>query len=83
MRAYWKDVRSRERAQRCLGSGRVVRWHRRAVLRYIHLRVGTGDVGEWQRTIGNEGTLCHLCGVEEETGTHPVFGCAEIHGLRP
>ena len=40
VRAYWKDVRSGERAQRGLGSGRVVRWDRRAVLRYTHLRVG-------------------------------------------
>ena len=36
VRAYWKDVRRRERAQRGLGSGRVVRWNRRAVLRYTH-----------------------------------------------
>ena len=46
VRAYWKDVRNVERAQRGLGSGRVVRWDRRAVLRYTHLRVGKGDVGE-------------------------------------
>ena len=81
--AYWKEVRSGERAQRGLGSGRVVRWDRRAVLRYTHLRVGKGDVGEWQRVIGAEGTLCRLCGVEEETGTHLVFGCEESYGLRP
>ena len=42
--AYWKDVRRRDRAQRGLGSGRVVRWDRRAVLRYTHLRVGKGDI---------------------------------------
>ena len=29
------------------------------------------------------GTLCRLCGVEEETGTHLVFGCEESYGLRP
>ena len=83
VRAYSKDVRSRERAQRGLGSGRVVRWNRRAVLRYTHLRVGKGDVGEWRRVIGNEDTRCRLCGVEEETGTHLVFGCRESHELRP
>ena len=83
VRAYWKDVRSRERAQRGLGSGRVVRWNRRAVLRYTHLRVGKGDVGEWRRVIGSEDTLCRLCRVEEETGTHLVFGCEESYGLRP
>ena len=83
VRAYWKDVRSRERAQRGLGSGPVVRWNRRAVLRYTHLRVGKGDVGEWRRVVGNENTLCRLCGVEEETGTHLVFGCGESYGLRP
>ena len=83
VRAYWKDVRSGERAQRGLGSGRVVRWNRRAVLRYTHLRVGKGDVGEWRRVIGTESTLCHLCGVEEETGAHLVFGCEESYGLRP
>ena len=83
VRAYWKDVRSRERAQRGLGSGRVVRWNRRVVLRYTHLRVGKGDVGEWRRVVGNEDTLCRLCGVEEETGTHLVFGCEVSYGLRP
>ena len=82
VRAYWKDVRSRERAQRGLGSGRIVRWNRRAVLRYTHLRVGKGDVGEWWRVVGNEDTLCRLCGVEKETGTHLVFGCGENYGLR-
>ena len=82
VRAYWKDVRSGERAQRGLGSGRVVRWDRRAVLRYTHLQVGKGDVGEWRRVIGAEGTLCRLFGVEEETGTHLVFGCEESYGLR-
>ena len=83
LRAYWKDVRSGERAQWGLGSGWVMRWGRRAVLRYTHLRVGKGDVGEWQRVIGAEGTLCRLCGVEEETGTHLVFRCEESYGLRP
>ena len=82
VRAYWKDVRSWERAQRGLGSGRVVRWNRRAVLGYTHLGVGKGDVGEWRRVIGNEDTLCRLCGVEEETGYHLVFGCEESYGLR-
>ena len=33
--------------------------------------------------IGAEGTLCPLCGVEEETWTHLVFGCEESYGLRP
>ena len=83
VRAYWKDIRSRERARRGLGSARVVQWNRRAVLRYTHLRVGKGDVGEWRRVIGNKNTLCRLYGVEEETGTHLVFGCEESYGLRP
>ena len=82
VRAYWKDVRSRERAQRGLSSGRVMRWNRRVVLRYTYLRVGKGVVGEWQRVIGNEDTLCRLCGVEEQTGTHLVFWCEESYGLR-
>ena len=81
--AYWKDVRTRERAQRGLGSGLVVRWNRRAVLRYTHLRVGKGDMGEWRRVIGTGDSLCRLCGVEGETGTHLVFGCQESYGLRP
>ena len=83
VRAYWKDVRNGERAQRGLGYGRVVRWDRRAVLRYTHLRVGKGDLGEWRRVIGAEGTLCRLCGVEGETGTHLIFGYEESYGLRP
>ena len=42
-----------------------------------------GDVAEWRRVIGNEDTLCRLCGVEEEIGTHLVFGCGESYELRP
>ena len=83
MRAYGKDVHSRERAQKGLGSGQVVLWNKTAGLKYMHLRVGKGDVGEWRRVIGNTGTLCRLCGVEEETGTHLVFGYEGSYGLRP
>ena len=82
VRAYWKDVRHRERSQWGLGSGRVLRWNRRAALRYTHLWVGKGDVGEWRRRIRTDGTLCRLCGVEEETGTHLVFGCEVSYELR-
>ena len=53
------------------------------VLRYTHLQVGKADVGELRRAIGNENSLCRLCGVEKDTGTHLVFGCKEIDGLRP
>lgn len=45
VRAMWKRVRQSKRARMGLGLGRVVRWDRRAVLRYTHLRVGTGDLG--------------------------------------
>ena len=83
VRAYWNDLRRRKRAQQGLGSGRVAQLDRRAVLRYTHLRVRKGDVGEWRCVIGTEGTLCRLCGVEKETGTHLVFGCEESYGLRP
>ena len=83
VRAYWKAVRGRVRAQQGLGSGWVVQWNRRAVLRYTHLQVGKGDVGEWRRAIGNENSLCRLCKVEEETGTHLLFRCEESYGLRP
>ena len=83
VRAYWKEARGRERAQQGLGTGRVVPWNRRAVLRYTHLRVGKGDVGEWQRAIGKGNSLCRLCKMEKETGTHLVFGCEESYGLRP
>ena len=40
VRAMWKDERSSERARSGFGMGRVVRWNRRAALRYTHLRVG-------------------------------------------
>ena len=83
VKAYWKEVRGRERAQRGLGSGQVVRWNRTAVLRHTHLRVGMGEVGEWRRVFGNENSLCPLCKVEEETGTYLVFRCEESYGLRP
>ena len=76
-------MRSRERAQQDLGSERVVQWNRRAVLRYTHLRVGKQCVREWRWVIGNEGTLCRLCGVGEETWTPVVFGGEESYGLWP
>ena len=37
-----------ERAQRGRGSGCVVRWNTRGALRYTHLQVGKGNVGEWR-----------------------------------
>ena len=83
VRAYWNNVCGRERAKQGLGSGRVVQWNRRAILRYTELRVGKRDMGEWLCVIGNDGTLCPLCGVEEETGTHLVILCEESYGLRP
>ena len=45
--------------------------------------MGKGDVGEWRRVIGDANTLCRLCGLEEETGSHLVFGCVGSYGLRP
>ena len=33
--------------------------------------------------IGAQKTLCRLCGVEEGTGVHLVFGCEESYGLPP
>lgn len=79
--AMWTDIPSRVRAVSGLGTGRVVRWNRRAVLRYMQLRVGKGDVGEWRWVLEVQETLCHLCWVEEETGVHLVFGCEESDGL--
>lgn len=46
--ARWKDIWSRERAVSGLGTRWVVRWNRRAVLRYSQQRVGTRDVREWR-----------------------------------
>ena len=82
VRARWKAIRSKERAKSGLGEGRVVCRNRRAVLRYTQLRVGKGDVGEWRRVLGAQETLCRLCRVEEETGSHMVFGCKESYELR-
>ena len=52
VRARWKAIRSKERAKSGMGDGQVVRWNRRAVLRYTQVRVGKGDVGEWRRVLG-------------------------------
>lgn len=50
--AQWKDIQGRKWAVSGLGTGRVVRWYRRAVLRYTQLHVGRGDVRVWRRMIG-------------------------------
>ena len=83
VRARWKAIRTKERAKSGLGDGRVVCWNRRAVLRYPQLRVGKGHVGGWRQVLGAWETLCRLCGVEEETWSHMVFGCEEGYELRP
>lgn len=82
IRARWKHIWGIERAKLELGAGRVVRWNRRAVLRYTQLRVVQGDVREWRRTLRVGETLCRLCRVEVETGTHVVFGCEESYKIR-
>lgn len=82
IRGRWKHICSKGRAKLRLGAGRVVCWNRRAVLRYTQLRVGQGDVREWRRTLRVGETLCRLCGVEVETGTHLVFGCEESYKIR-
>lgn len=53
-----KAIRRKDGVVSGLGTGQVVRWHRRAVLRYTQLRVGKGDVGEWRRVLGAQVTLC-------------------------
>lgn len=52
MCVMWKNRRSEERAKSRLGMSRVVCWNRRAVLRYMDLRVGKGDLGRWRRVLG-------------------------------
>ena len=83
VRAMWKDIRSRERAKVGLGARMVVRWNRRAVLRYTKLQVATEDVKEWRRWLGAEETMCRLYEMEQETGFHLLFGCGESSELRP
>ena len=82
VRALWKEIRQRERARVGLGAGHVVRWNRRAVLRYTHLRTDRGDVGRWRRTIGGGDHLCRLCRTQEEMGIHLVMGCEGSHDMR-
>ena len=53
-----KAIRHKERAVSGLGTGLVVHWHRRAVLRYTQLLVGKANVGEWRRVLGAQETLC-------------------------
>ena len=81
VRALWKRVRQGRWARNGLGLSRVVRWTRRAALRYTHLRVGKGDVGQWRRVLGRGEHLCRLCGTEEETGAHLVMACDEVSEL--
>ena len=83
VRAMWKDWKSREKAKCWLGIGRVIGWNQRAALRYMHVRVGKGDLGQWRWVVGSGQHLCRLCGIEEETGDHLILGCEERSGLRP
>lgn len=64
--AMWTDWRGRERSRSGSGMGRVVPRNRRAALRYTHLRVVKGDLGQWRRVLGASEHLCRLCGTEEE-----------------
>ena len=73
--AMWTDLRGRERSRSGSGMGRVVSRNRRAALRYTHLRVGKGDLGQWIRVLGASEHLCRLCGTKEEPWDHLVFVC--------
>ena len=77
VRAYWKEVRRRERSVMGCGMGRVVRWGRRAASRYAQARTGKGDLGSWCSFIGSddEQFLCRLYGGVLETDDHLAFGC--------
>lgn len=81
--AMWKDRRSRERVSSGLGMAWVVCWNRRAALRYMHLPVVKGDLGQWRLVLGASEYLCRLCGTEEETGGHLVFRCERSSDLQP
>ena len=78
----WKETCQNERGKERLSIGQVIRWKSSPVLRYTRMGVGKSNIGEWPQVIGDTETLCCLCGVEEETGTHLVFECKESYMLR-
>ena len=75
IRALWRVVRARDRSVVGCGSGRVVRWGRRAVSRYTQARANKGDLGVRRERLGRGGGLCRLCGSAPESGDHLVFDC--------
>ena len=52
IRALWKKVRAVDYSVVGCGLGRVIRWGRRAVSRYTHLRMNKGDLGVWRERLG-------------------------------
>ena len=75
VQALWKGVRAAERSVVGCGMGRVIKWGRRAVSRYVQLRSNKGNLGVWRERLGRGGGLCRICRSELETGSHLVFDC--------
>ena len=75
VRAYWRDVVAGEKRCVGFGLGRVVRWRRRAVYRYVQARSEKGDMGAWRERLGPLGVVCRLCGKVRESGHYLTFEC--------
>lgn len=58
------------------GVGRVVRWARSPVCRYVQARTGKGNIGVELVRLGRGDSFCCLyAGGSVETGGHLVFNC--------
>ncbi|KAF8419560.1 hypothetical protein EV426DRAFT_719904 [Tirmania nivea] len=72
VRQWYKEKRTGERSVKGFGMGRVVKWHRKAVVNYTRCRSGKGDFAVWKQILGkHDGDIsCRGRGV----GTQRRFG---------
>ena len=73
IRALWKVFQSCDHAGIGFGMGRVTRWSRAAVRRYVQARTGKRDPRAWRAHLGRGNALCWRYGLGEESGTHLTF----------
>jgi len=79
LRQEWRRRRAEERKVKGTGMGRVVKWHCKARVNYVHCRTGKGNLQAWRHILDiDQPDECRKCGRYAETGRHIALVC--IHG---
>jgi len=75
LKQVWAKKRKAERCVKGTGSGRVLKWNRKALLNYTQCRTGKGRLGWWRYTLDPwEDPMCRVC-FNLETGRHVALVC--------